>query len=53
MITGKPSKMIAADLGTGLQTIKVHRMRLMEKLGVTSVPELVRAAERLGVRRSD
>lgn len=53
VITGKPSKMIAADLGTGLQTIKVHRMRLMEKLGVTSVPELVRAAERLGVRRSD
>jgi FixJ family two-component response regulator len=36
-------------LGTGEQTIKIHRMRMMEKMGVDSVAELVRVAERVGV----
>ncbi len=49
VITGKLNKQIAADLGTGEQNIKIHRMRMMEKMGVTSVAELVRVAERLGV----
>jgi len=49
VITGKMNKQIAADLGTGEQNIKVHRGRLMRKMGVRSVAELVRVAERLGL----
>jgi signal transduction histidine kinase len=45
----KMNKQIAAELGTGEQNIKVHRGRLMRKLGLRSVAELVRLAERLGV----
>jgi FixJ family two-component response regulator len=49
VIAGKLNKQIAADLGTGEHTVKVHRGRVMAKLGVQSVVELVRVAERLGV----
>jgi FixJ family two-component response regulator len=52
VITGKLNKQIAADLGTGEQNIKIHRGRMMEKLGVESVAELVRVAERLGVTQA-
>lgn len=41
-VAGLLSKQIAARLGTVEQTIKVHRMRVMEKMGVQSVAELVR-----------
>lgn len=53
VIAGKPGKQIAADLGTGEQTIKVHRMRVMHKMGVQSLVELVHAAGRLGVKAAD
>ncbi len=53
VITGKLNKQIAADLGTSEQTIKVHRMRVTEKLGCPSVAELVRLAERLGVSAAE
>lgn len=49
VIAGKLNKQIAADLGTGEQNIKVHRGRLMRKMGVRSLAELVRMAERLGI----
>lgn len=49
VIAGKLNKVIAADLGTSEQTVKVHRGRVMDKLGVSSVAELVRAAQQLGV----
>jgi len=49
VIAGKMNKQIAADLGTGEQNIKVHRGRLMRKMGVRSVAELVWMAERLGI----
>lgn len=49
VIAGKLNKQIAADLGTGEHTIKIHRGRVMEKMGVQSVAELVRAAQKLGV----
>lgn len=48
VIAGKLNKQIAADLGTGEQNIKVHRGRLMRKMGTRSVVELARMAERLG-----
>jgi FixJ family two-component response regulator len=49
VITGKLNKQIASDLGTGEQNIKVHRMRMMDKMGVESVAELVRVSTRLGI----
>ncbi|WP_437628041.1 LuxR C-terminal-related transcriptional regulator [Sorangium sp. So ce1151] len=37
----------AEELGAAEKTIKVHRGRVMEKLGVGSVAELVRLVDRL------
>ena len=45
LITGKPNKIIAADLGTAEQTIKIHRGRVLEKMHVTSIVDLARAAQ--------
>lgn len=42
VVAGRLNKQIAADLGTAEKTIKVHRARAMEKMGVTSLAELVR-----------
>lgn len=50
IIAGKLNKQIAYELGTVLNTVKVHRGRVMKKLGVRSVAELVRVAERAGIR---
>lgn len=50
VIAGGLNKQIAAALGIREQTVKIHRMRVMEKLGLHSVVELVHAAERLGVK---
>lgn len=44
--TGLLNKQIAGHLGTVEQTIKVHRARVMEKMRVQSVAELVRLVER-------
>ena len=49
VIAGRLNKIIADRLGISEQTIKVHRARVMEKLGVDSVAELVRAAQLLDV----
>jgi FixJ family two-component response regulator len=51
VVTIKINKQIAAKLGTVLQTIKVHHLRVMQKTGVTSVAELIRAGDRLGLGR--
>ena len=45
VVTGMLNKQIAAELGTAEKTIKVHRGRVMKKLGVASVAELVRLVE--------
>jgi RNA polymerase sigma factor (sigma-70 family) len=47
VVMGRLNKQIAAELGCSEQTIKVHRGRVMRKLEVGSVPELVRVAERV------
>jgi FixJ family two-component response regulator len=49
VIAGRLNKQIAGDLGTVEKTIKVHRGRMMEKLGVRSVADLVRLAEKAGI----
>jgi FixJ family two-component response regulator len=51
--TGKLNKQIAAELGTSEKTVKVHRGRVMQKLSVSSLAELVRLADRAGVELSD
>jgi len=51
VVAGQLNKQIAGDLGTGEQTIKVHRARVMEKMAVDSLADLVRAGERLGLGR--
>lgn len=47
VIAGRLNKQIAADLGTVEKTVKVHRSRMMEKMRVRSVAELVRLTERI------
>jgi len=44
---GLLNKQIAAELGAAEKTIKVHRGRVMEKLGAASVADLVRLVDRL------
>jgi FixJ family two-component response regulator len=51
VVAGRLNKQIAGELGTVEQTIKVHRSRMMEKLGVRTVAELVRFAEKAGISR--
>lgn len=45
VVTGMLNKQIAARLGTAEKTIKVHRGRVMKKLALESVAELVRLVE--------
>lgn len=49
IISGALNKQVADDLGTVEKTIKVHRARVMEKMGVHSVAELVRLAGQAGI----
>jgi FixJ family two-component response regulator len=49
VISGHLNKQTAADLGTVEKTIKVHRARVMEKMKVHSVAELVHLAQRAGL----
>ena len=49
VISGKLNKQIAVDLGTVEKTIKVHRARVMEKMGADSLAELVRIAGKAGI----
>jgi FixJ family two-component response regulator len=51
VVAGRLNKQIAGDLGTVEKTIKVHRSRMMEKLGVRTVADLVRMAEKAGISR--
>jgi len=48
VITGMLNKQIAGELGTADKTVKVHRGRMMQKLGVASVAELVHLVQRAG-----
>jgi FixJ family two-component response regulator len=48
VIRGKINKQIAFELGPTERTIKMHRHRIMEKMDVQSLAELVLIAARLG-----
>ena len=49
VIAGLLNKQTAAQMGVSEVTVKVHRHRLMNKLGAKSLPDLVRMAEILRV----
>ena len=49
VITGMLNKQIGAELGMAEKTVKVHRGRVMQKLCVISVAELVRLVQKAGV----
>lgn len=52
VITGMLNKQIAGELGTAEKTVKVHRGRMMQKLRVNSVAELVRLVQKADVPAS-
>ncbi|ACS60537.1 two component transcriptional regulator, LuxR family (plasmid) [Rhizobium leguminosarum bv. trifolii WSM1325] len=47
VVTGRPNKQIAGDLGVSEITVKVHRSQVMQKMGTRSLPELARMADKL------
>ncbi|AYG62135.1 response regulator transcription factor [Rhizobium jaguaris] len=49
IVRGYLNKQIAYSLGTSERTVKAHRHRVMEKLGVRSLAEVVSIAERTGM----
>ena len=49
IIRGNTNKQVARALGCTERTIKAHRHRVMEKMQVRTLPELVSLAERVGV----
>lgn len=48
VVTGMLNKQIASGLQIAEQTVKLHRQSICEKLGVKSVPEIIRIAEKAG-----
>jgi FixJ family two-component response regulator len=49
--SGLMNKQIAAELGLAEITVKIHRGRIMKKMGARSLADLVRKAEMLGIHR--
>ncbi len=49
VITGRLNKQIAGELEISEETVKIHRSRVMQKLGIVSVAELVRLCGRAGI----
>lgn len=50
--TGLMNKQIAGQIGIAEITAKIHRGRMMKKMGAKSVAELVKMAEALGIGRA-
>ena len=50
VVRGMLNKQVAYDLGVSEKTIKVHRARVMSKMGAKSLPDLVHYAEKIGIR---
>jgi FixJ family two-component response regulator len=49
VVTGRPNKVIAAQLKLSELTVKVHRSQITRKMRSNSLVELVRMADKLGV----
>jgi FixJ family two-component response regulator len=52
VIAGRLNKQIAYELGAGEKTVKVHRSRMMTKMGVHTVADLVRMTEKVNLAPS-
>lgn len=52
VVTGKPNKIIASELGVTTKTVEAHRARVMEKMRARSVAELVRFSV-LGIQENE
>ncbi len=52
VIAGMLNKQIAVKLGISEETVKIHRGRVMQKLEIASVAELVRLCEKAGIAPS-
>jgi FixJ family two-component response regulator len=50
VVAGFANKVTAGELGTSEITIGVHRGQIMRKMGARSLAELVRFADKLGIR---
>jgi FixJ family two-component response regulator len=44
VVASKPNKIIADILGISIKTVELHRANMMAKLGVRSLPELMKVA---------
>jgi len=53
VIEGRLNKQIAASLNIGVKTVKVHRGRVMSKMQVRSVAQLVHLCDELAIARPD
>jgi FixJ family two-component response regulator len=53
LVAGLMNKQVAAEMGIAEVTAKVHRHNLMKKLGATSLADLVRKAEVLGLHANE
>ena len=51
VIRGQTNKQMANTLGGTARTIEAHRRRVMEKMQIQSLAELVSLAERIGILR--
>jgi FixJ family two-component response regulator len=49
VVRGLPNKRIAAAIGISEITVKIHRGQVMRKMRATSLPELVRMADGIGI----
>jgi FixJ family two-component response regulator len=49
VVTGRPNKQIAVELGLSEKTVKVHRGQIMKKMNARSLVDLVRIADALGI----
>jgi FixJ family two-component response regulator len=52
VVAGFANKQTASDLGIAENTIGVHRVQIMRKMGARSLAELVRMADKLGIART-
>lgn len=53
LIEGMPNKLMASQLGLRVRTVEVHRANVMAKLGVNSLPDVMRLAFHAGLVEQD